>query len=63
MTRMSVNFSDEALSVLKELAADSSMSEVMRRAISFEKWKQQVYREGGRILVERDGKIREVVMR
>jgi hypothetical protein len=37
------------------------MSEVLRDAVSLEKWFENTREKGGQILVERDGKLREIV--
>jgi hypothetical protein len=61
--RFHVNFSGEAFETLADLASrkGKTMSEVLRDAIALEKWFDQTQREGGRILVERDGRMHEVV--
>lgn len=61
--RFNVNFSPSAYQILQELADKSgtSMSEVLRQAIALKKWWEEVHKEGSRILIERDGDIREVV--
>jgi hypothetical protein len=63
--RLNVNFSGEAYDTLVQLAKarGTSMSEVLRAALALEKWLEETRREGGRILVERDGTLREVVWR
>ena len=57
------NFSGEAFETLAELARrkGTTMSEVLREAIALEKWVVEIQREGGRILVERNGKLHELV--
>lgn len=40
-----------------------SKTEVLRDAVSLERWFQEARNEGGKILVERDGEIREIVLR
>jgi len=61
--RINVNFSPNAYAILEDLANDkgTSMSEVLRDALAMEKYVEDTRREGGRILVERDGSIRELV--
>jgi metal-responsive CopG/Arc/MetJ family transcriptional regulator len=63
--RVNVNFSEGAYKTLDELARrkGKSMSEVLRDAISLEKWFEDTREEGGRVLVERDGEAREVIPR
>lgn len=63
--RVNVNFSEGAWIELQALAAvrDRSISEVIRSAISLEKWYQDVLDSGGRLLVERNGQVREVIFR
>lgn len=62
--KMSVNF---PISVVKELRGlsekrNTTMTEVLRRAIGTEKFIQDVMDEGGKILVEdKDGDIRQLV--
>ena len=62
--RVNVNFSEDAYRSLEELAARRgvTVSDLVREAINLEKWVDDTTRGGGRILVERDGQIREVVM-
>jgi metal-responsive CopG/Arc/MetJ family transcriptional regulator len=61
--RVNVNFSESAYRTLQELAErqGKTMSEVIRDAISLVRWFDEVQQSGGRVLVERDGKAREVV--
>jgi hypothetical protein len=64
--RVNVNFSESAYRTLEELAKEKgkTMSEVLRDAISLEKWVWDVtQKEKGRILVERDGKVQELLVR
>jgi len=63
--RVNANFSDEALKTLKEIAAKNgkNMSEVLRDAISLEKWVQDIKEDNGRIFAERKGKVVELVIR
>ncbi len=62
---MSVSFSDDAYRTLEELARrkGTTMSEVLRDAISLEAYAEKVREEGNRLLVEDDGKFREIVIR
>lgn len=61
--RVNVNFSASAYAMLEALAAEkgTSMSEVLRDAIALEKYVEDTRRDGGRVLVERDGAIRELL--
>lgn len=61
--RVNVTFSDPIYAALKKLAEDKgvSMADVLREAIGREKWFEETRKSGGRILVERDGTIREVI--
>ena len=63
--RLSVTFSDQIFAALSELAEakGTSMAEVLRDAIALEKWFAETTEQGGRVLVERDGKTREVIPR
>lgn len=63
--RVNVNFSESAYQTLEELAdrKGKSMSDILRDAIALEKWFDETYREGGRLLVERDGETREIIPR
>lgn len=63
--QLHVNFSDGAYGALQELceAQSKTMTEVLRDAITLERWVQQIRDEGGRLLVEqRDGSRREVIL-
>lgn len=63
--QLHVNFSDGAYEALQELceAQSKTMTEVLRDAITLERWVQQIRDEGGRLLVEqRDGSRREVIL-
>lgn len=58
--RVNINFSDEVLENLTELSQNSTMSDIIRKSIALFKWAKDIKKEGGRILVERNGKVREV---
>jgi len=62
--RVTVTFSGPTYHTLDELATDKgkSKADVLREAIALEKWFTEATREG-RVLVERDGKTREVIPR
>ncbi len=40
-----------------------SKTEVLRDAVALERWFQEARQEGWRILVERDGEVREIISR
>jgi hypothetical protein len=63
--RVNVNFAPPVYQMLEELARrrGKTMAEVLRDAIALEKWVEDQHEEGGRILVERNGDIRELVWR
>ncbi len=63
--RVNVNFSDAAYRELNELAQrrGKTMSEVLRDSLALERWFDETQREGSRVLVERDGKVREIIPR
>jgi hypothetical protein len=63
--RVNVNFSPDAYRDLTELAErkGKTVSDLMRDAIALERWFDEANREGSRVLVERDGKVREVIPR
>lgn len=62
--KMSVNLPISVVKELRELSEkrNTTMTEVLRRAIGTEKFIQDVMDEGGKILVEdKDGDIRQLV--
>jgi predicted DNA-binding protein len=63
--RVNVNFSEDAYEQLTELAErkGKTVSDLLRDAIALERWFDETNREGSRVLVERDGKVREVIPR
>jgi hypothetical protein len=63
--RFNLIMSDKAYKDLEELARRKGkpMSDVIRDALALEMWLDETQREGGRILVERGGKAREVIKR
>jgi len=64
---MRVNFDmpDKVYHELEELAEDKgkSKAQVLRDAIALESWVAEVKQDGGTLLVERNGKITQVVLR
>lgn len=63
--RFNVKFSPKAYETLERLAErkQTTMSEVLRDAISLEDFIAKVHDEDGRILVDRGGKVTELVPR
>jgi hypothetical protein len=63
--RVNVNFSEGAYDDLETIAdkEGKSKAEVLRAAIALERLFHDTKREGGRLLIERDGEIREIVPR
>ncbi len=63
--RVNVNFSEGAYDDLETIADQEgkSKADVLRDAIALERLFHQTKREGGRLLIERDGEIREIIPR
>ncbi len=63
--RVNVSFSDEVYQELARIAKERgvTLSDVLRDAVSLEKYVDDTTREGGRLLVERDGETRELLVR
>lgn len=63
--KIRVDFSEGAYAVLEDLARRKNLtiSQVVHDAVALEKWYEDTLEQGGRILVERDGKQREVQVR
>lgn len=63
--KVSVNLPTEDVAALKELAArrKTTVKEVLRRAIASEKFFADETRDGGKVLIERGKKTREVVFK
>lgn len=61
--RVNVNFSPDTYAALESLALKKgkSVSDVLRDAIALERWFEETRGEGGRVLVERDGQVRELL--
>jgi hypothetical protein len=61
--RVNVNFPEPIYRTLEELAREKGlpMADVLREAIGLQKWFDDTRKEGARILVERDGAVREVI--
>jgi hypothetical protein len=64
--RVNVYFSDEIYSELTRIAKErgKTLSDVLRDAVTLEKYVADAKREGGRVLVEKpDGETRELLVR
>ncbi len=63
MKRVSANFSQSTYEALEALAdaKGGSMSDALRDAIALSRWIKETQDQGGKILVEQNGKIREVL--
>lgn len=63
MPRRHIYLSDSASTLLDDLCAKTgkSTSEVVADAARFYRWSLEVRAQGGRIIVEREGKQREVI--
>ena len=61
--RLNVKFTEQAYLELQEFARTTNrpISEVVRHALALEQWFEKIKREGGRVLVERNGEIRELI--
>ncbi len=62
MKRVSVNFSPSTYKALEDLAEEKggSMADALRDAIAISKWFHKA-QEDGRVLIEKDGNIREIM--
>lgn len=63
MARFNVEFSDETLAALEELARrqGATKAEVLRKAVQFEKWLSDSAAEGGKLLVKNGSDVREIL--
>ncbi|GAC1331530.1 MAG: hypothetical protein NVSMB13_19870 [Mycobacteriales bacterium] len=64
--RVNVNFSDEVYNELTKIAKErgKSLSDVLRDAVTLEKYVAETRRDGGRLLVEKpSGETRELLVR
>ncbi len=61
--RVNVNFSQSAYETLEQLAVakGKTMSEVLREAIQIEKWLTDTQTQGWHVLLEKNGRVRELV--
>jgi plasmid stability protein len=64
VVKLTVNLSDEVAAALKQLAArhDSTMTNELRRVISIGKWLDDEQLKGAKVLIEKDGHIRELLI-
>jgi hypothetical protein len=60
--RVNVQFSPEAYATLREVARQQgkSISETIRDGLKWQRFIQDLRKENGRLLIERDGKVREL---
>ncbi len=64
--RVNVHFSDEVYQELTRIAQErgTTLSDVLRDAVTLERYVNDTRREGGRLLVEkRNGEMRELLVR
>lgn len=63
--RINMNLNKKTYDELEKLAEEKgkTISEIIRDALALELWFEETREEGGRILVERNGKAREIVAR
>ena len=64
--RLTANLPTEVANVLKELAKNqkTSMTEILRRAISLEKFASDTVESGGKLLIEdKDKKLKQILIR
>jgi len=63
--RLNMNLNKKTYTDLEKLAEakGKTISDVIRDALALELWFEETREEGGRILVERNGKAREIVSR
>jgi hypothetical protein len=59
--RLTSDFAPSTYQALLELAEGSSLPDALRDAIALSKWFKDTRETGARILVERNGKFREIV--
>ena len=65
-TKLTVNLSEEVTATLKALASErgTSVTEILRQAISTEKFLLTEVKEGSKILIkDRDGNMKELLLR
>jgi hypothetical protein len=63
--KTSVNLPQASVDDLKELAkrSGSTMAEVLRRAIANEKFFSDTVEKGGKVLIQEDGDMKQVIFR
>lgn len=59
--RRIIDFSASTYKVLEELAKGRSIGDALRDAIALSKWFKDAREDGARILVERNGKLKEII--
>ena|SRR5258708_29448389 len=64
MTKFNVKFSDSTYRAVGELAkwTDGTMADVIREALSIFWWLAKEYRQGSRLLIQREGKLTELMI-
>jgi hypothetical protein len=62
--RVNLNLPDAAVDALSGLASErgTTVTEVLRHAVSLERELSDVVNQGARILIEKDGQFRELVL-
>jgi len=65
MTRVNANIEGAAYEALKELAKSKgkTMTEILRDALTLEKFVADLFKNGGKLLVEEGGQIKELLVR
>jgi predicted transcriptional regulator len=65
IVKLSANLPGDVADALVELAdrRNTSKTEILRHAISLEKWLQDELDRGSRFLLEQNGKLREIIFR
>jgi hypothetical protein len=63
--RINTVLSEKTFKDLDTLAREQgkSKAEVLRDAVALERWFEDARQEGGKILLERDGQVREIIAR
>jgi hypothetical protein len=63
--RLNFKLSEPVFRALERMARSkgTTMSDVLRDALALEQWVEEERAQGGRILVERNGEVRELVLR
>ena len=63
--RISVDFPESVVKDIEQLAAAQGKTKagLLRDAVALEQWFNEINQKGDHVLVERDGKLREIVRR